>query len=237
MKKSLTIFKYDFLQFFSNIYGYIFIAIFTIIYAIAFSLKLFISNTFNLKLFFDIVHLLFLVYIPILSTNLFSKEKQNYTLETLLVMPIKKRDIVIGKFLFCLSIIILSLLPSIIHLITINSLSNNVDSGVIFCGYISLLLTGEMYCSICIFASIIISSQITSTILSFIIILFFFLLDQILVYMPLFLTPFMQYMSIIWQNNNLIKGILDTRVIIYFISAIFIFLYTSIYIFENKENY
>lgn len=236
MKKSIVITKNELLQFFSNPSGYIFIAVFALINAWFFSMPLFIKNVANLNSFFSTSHLLLIVFIPIITMNLLSKEKISGTIETILTLPVKLNDIIIGKYLAGFIIVMITLIPSIVHLLTISILGLNVDFGVIICGYISLILTAAVYCSIGIFIGALASNQITSFIFSFLLILTFFLMDNIMVFLPLNLTPFLQYLSITWQNSNLTKGVIDTRVIIYFFSLIFIFIWSAINVLKSRNK-
>ena len=234
--KAFIITKNELLQFFSSLSGYIFISVFVLIYAWFFSMPLFVSNVANLSAFFSTVQLLFMVYIPIITMNLISKEKQTGTIETMYTLPLKLSDLVLGKFLAGLAIVVISLVPSAIHYLTILWLGINVDHGIIFCGYLSLVLTAGVYCAVGIFTGTTSSNQIVAFIFSFLLIIIFYLMNSIMYFLPIRLTPFFQYISITWQNSNLIKGVIDTRVLVYFFSLIFVFLFGAVSILDSKTK-
>ncbi len=236
MNKILLITKNELLQFFSGLSAYIFLLVFTAIISWFFAMPLFVNNIAGLNSFFNTVQLLFIVFLPIITMNLLAKEKQIGTMELLYTMPLKVNEIIIGKFLSGIVIVMISLFPSIVFLLTILSIGVNVDLGIIFCGYFSLFLTSSLYCSIGVFSGVLSGNQVITFVLSFIIILFLFLLDNILFFLPIYLTPFFQYLSITWQNSNLIKGVIDSRVMVYFFSLIFGFLWLSVNILEIKRN-
>lgn len=236
MNKSLIVAKNELLQFFSGLSAYVFLIVFSLINSWFFAMPLFVKNSAQLTSFFSTTQLLFIVFIPVITMNFIAKEKQSGTMEILLTLPIKLKDIVLGKFLSGLVIILVSIFPSIVYFLTISFFGINVDYGIIFCGYLSIILTSAVYCAIGVFAGSVSANQIISFILSFLIILFLFLLENIMIFLPASLTNFFQYISITWQNNNLIKGVIDTRVLVYFISLVFIFLWSSINILESKKS-
>jgi len=236
MRKTIIIAKTELLQFFCSLSGYIFISVFVLLYAWFFVMPFFINNIANLQTFFTTTQLLFIVYIPIITMNLISREKQFGTIETLFTLPLKVSSLVIGKFLAGFIIVLFSLLPSLVHLATVILLGENIEYGVLICGYISLILTAGVYCAMGIFTGTLSSNQIVSFIFSFLLIIVFYLMDYILVYLPTALTPYLQYISITWQNANLIKGVIDTRVLVYFFSLIFIFLWVAVTIFGNRRK-
>ena len=236
MTKALIITKNELLQFFTGLSGYIFISVFALINAWFFAMPLFVRNIASLNSFFSTSQLLFIIFIPIITMNLISKEKQAGTIETMYTLPLKMHDFVIGKYLASFLIVMISLLPSVVHLFTIVLLGINVDYGIIFCGYLSLILTAGVYCGIGVFAGSITTNQIVSFVFSFLIIMVFFLMENMLMFFPMQFTPFLQYLSITWQNSNLIKGVIDTRVMVYFFSLIFVFLWSAINILESKTK-
>jgi len=236
MKKALIITQNELLQFFCSLSGYIFISVFVVIYAWFFAMPFFIDSVANLQSFFSTVQLIFMVYIPIITMNLVSREKQYGTIETMFTLPLKVSSLVVGKFLAGFIIVLISLLPSLVHLVTIILLGENLEYGVLLCGYISLILTAGVYCAMGIFTGTLSANQIVAFIFSFLLIVVFYLMDYILIYLPTILTPYLQYISITWQNTNLIKGVIDTRVLVYFFSLIFVFLWSAVAIFETRRK-
>jgi len=236
MKKALIITKNELLQFFCNLSGYIFISVFVMLYAWFFSMPFFVDNVASLSRFFATVQLIFMEYIPIITMNMISKENQYGTIETLFTLPLKVSSIIVGKFLASFIIVLISLLPSVVHFITIFLLGENLDLGVMLCGYLSLILTSAVYCAIGVFTGTFSTNQIVSFIFSFLLIILFYSMDYVIAYLPIFLTPFLQYISITWQNSNLIKGVVDTRVLVYFVSLTFLFLFWATNVFERKSK-
>ena len=81
-----------------------------------------------------------------------------------------------------------------------------------------MLLLGSAYLAIGIFASSTTENQIVAFIISFLIILVFFLLDKVLIFMPAPLVSILEYLSVDYHFNSLARGVIDSRDIIYYIS-------------------
>jgi ABC-2 type transport system permease protein len=114
-------------------------------------------------------------------------------------------------------------------------LGKNIDFGPIVCGYIGMMLLGATYSAIGIFGSSLTSNQIVSFIISFFIVFFFFILEYSLIFIPAGLAGFFQYLSVGYHFQNLARGVLDTRDLIYFISLNVIFLRLSTVVLEMRK--
>ena len=69
----------------------------------------------GLDSFFDIAPYLFIFLIPAISMRALAEEKKDGTFELLATRPLSDWDIVLGKFLACLSIVIITLSPTLIY--------------------------------------------------------------------------------------------------------------------------
>ena len=126
--------------------------------------------------------LLFLLFIPAISMRSFSEEYNTGTIEILITKPIHNHHIIISKFLSILTLIILSITPTLLYVITIYFLGEtkgNLDLAGIAGSYIGLLMISSIFTSISIFASSISKHQIVAFISAVVICAFFFTLDLI----------------------------------------------------------
>jgi len=222
-------------SYFNSPAAYIVLVIFLLLSGWFFASPLFINNQANLRTLFSIIPLLYLFFIPAITMGLLSREKNTGTMELLATLPLKDTQIVMGKFWASVSLIGVGLLLTSVHFFTIILLGTNVDIGAIFCGYIGLLFLGAVYSSIGIFASSITSNQIVSLIISFFIIFFFFVIKFFLFFVPDFLVGTFQFLSIDYHFSNIIRGVIDTRNIIYFVSLIVLFLKLAQSSLENRN--
>ena len=102
--------------------------------------------------------------------NSFSLEIENGTIETLKTKPISNLQIITGKYLAIITIVSLSILPTLSYVFTINYLSvNGIDSGGIIGSYIGLFLLSLVFTSISLFCSSISKNPLSALIISVII--------------------------------------------------------------------
>ncbi len=145
-------------------------------------------------------------------------------MELLVTMPISEGAIIVGKYLAALALLVASILPTIVYLITVAFLGD-VDPGPAIGGYLGLILMGAAYLAIGTFGSSLSDSQVIAFIVSFFITFMFFLLDKILFLLPTFLVSWVEYLSIESHFQNISRGVVDSRDLIYYLSLIGIALY------------
>ena len=199
------------------------------------------SNTFfligqsDLRSLFNIIPMVYLFFIPAITMSLIAKEKNAGTMEVLCTLPIKDYELIIGKFLSSISLILVGLIFTSIHIITLIKFGTIIDYGAIFTGYLGLFFVGAFYASIGIFASSIFDNQVVSFILAVFIVLIFFLLDKLLIFMPSFIASFLEYLSVGFHASSISRGVIDSRDIIYFLSGIGFFLFMTIQILNSRK--
>ena len=146
MRNVLTIFRREFVSYFTTPLAYVFIVIFLVM---AGMLTFFVGNFFDrgqadLQPFFAFHPWLYLVLIPALSMRLWAEERRSGTIELFLTLPIRMTEAVVGKFLaaWCFAGIALAL--TFPFWLTVNFLGHP-DNGVILASYIgSWLMAGAL---------------------------------------------------------------------------------------------
>ena len=181
----------------------------------------------SLQSFFDVAYWTLFFFIPALTMRLIAEEKNSGTLEMLLTKPVSDWQLVMGKYLSTLLLIVLSLLLTIPYYITIASIGP-VDHGAVLTGYLGLILMSAAYISIGVFTSSITNNQIVAFLLALLIGIFFHLLFSILARnFSGILGSILNYLSIDTHYNSVTRGVIDTKDIIYFASVIFTGLFCS----------
>ena len=177
----------------------------------------------NLSTFFEFSPWLILLLAPIITMGIISEEKKEKTIELLLTKPIYELELVLGKFLASLILIIITFFPTIIYVFCIQELSSNdIDTGQIFSGYIGLILISSCFISIGIFFSSLTNKQLVAFILSFSTILFFLLGITLIQKMTSF--DFLSVLNFNDRFEGFQKGIIDLKDVIFFISISLMFL-------------
>lgn len=235
MRNIKAIFKKELYSFFTSPMAYIFLVVFSLVNGYFFTNTFFLYDQSNMRSLFSIVPLVYLFFIPAVSMGLLSREKGLGTIEILSTLPIHDYELVIGKYLAAFALIVTALSTSIIHYITLSFVGTNIDHGAVISGYLGLALMGGVYAAIGIFSSSITDNQVVAFIIGIAIVIAFFLMDQLLVFVPSFMSTFIQYLSTGFHLSNISRGVIDTRNLIYFASMISFFLYVTTQIVSSRK--
>jgi ABC-2 type transport system permease protein len=224
----------EFRSYFDSPVAYVVITLFLLIAGWQFSTALFLNNSADLRNLFSIIRFILLFFIPAISMRLISEEKRLGTIELLMTLPIKDWQLVLGKFVAAYLMIIITLLLTLIHFITITSLGEP-DIGAVFAGYIGLVLTVGVYLSIGIFTSALSHNQIVAFIISFVIIFVLFLIDKVIFFFPGYIASILEFLSTDYHFNNISRGVIDSRNLIYYLSIMFLFLFLTVQSLESRK--
>jgi ABC-2 type transport system permease protein len=234
MHQVLVLAKKEFRSYFDSPVAYVVITLFLLIAGWQFSSSLFLNNSADLRTLFSIVRFILLFFIPALSMRLISEEKRLGTIEILMTLPIKDWQLVVGKFLAAYLLVIITILLTLIHYITVASLGEP-DFGATVGGYLGLILVVGVYLSIGIFTSSLTQNQIVAFIVSFVIIFFFFILDKIIFFFPGFIATLFEYLSTDYHFNSVARGVIDSRNLMYYFSMMFLFLFLAVQTLESRK--
>jgi ABC-2 type transport system permease protein len=188
---------------------------------------IFFNKQATLDPFFSIAYWTLFFFIPALTMRLLSEENRLGTIELLLTKPVSNWQVVMGKYLASLLLIIVALLLTLPYVVTISSIGN-LDLGGAFSGYLALVLFSSMYIAIGLFTSSISNNQIVSYLLALFIGIFFQLIFGLLgSNLQGFTGHTIDYLSTSSHFDSMIRGVVDSRDLIYFLGISFISLVLS----------
>ena len=232
----ISIAKKEFHQFFSSLTGYITIILFLVVNA----LYLFVlkdSNIFDfgyatLSSFFDLAPWVFIFLIPALSMRSFADEFKTGTFETLQTRPLTNWQIVSGKYLAILGVVIIALIPTFLYVITVHSLSStgDIDGGAMSGSYIGLFLLAAVFAAISTWCSSLTSNAVISFLLSAFACLILYFGFGAISKLPVFTGNadyYIEMLGIDFHYQSISRGVVDSRDVIYFFSIIFLFLFAT----------
>jgi ABC-2 type transport system permease protein len=232
----LSIAKKELHQFFSSLTGYITIILFLLVNA----LYLFVlkdSNIFDfgyatLINFFELAPWVFIFLIPALAMRSFSDEFKSGTFETLQTRPLTRWQIVWGKYLSIIVVLLIALLPTLLYVFTIHSLSSTggIDGGGITGSYIGLCLLAAVFAAISIWCSSLTSNSVIAFLVSAFACLILYFGFGAISKLPVFsgnADYYIEMLGIDFHYQSISRGVIDTRDIIYFFSIIFLFLFAT----------
>jgi len=230
----IALYKKEISVFFSSIIGYLIIGLFLLINSLILwhdisDINILDNAYANMDSLFSIAPLIFLVFIPAVSMRVFAEEFNTGTIETLMTKPITAFNIVFAKYLAVLSLILISIIPTIIYVVSIYFLGEiigNLDLASIVGSYIGLILLSSIFSAISVYASSLSSNQIVAFILAIIICSFFYFGLDLLSQVPLLLSVdlIIQKIGISFHYNMLSKGLIKLSDFVYFISVSLLFI-------------
>ena len=232
-----SICKKELNQFFSNLTGYIAIIIFLLINAV-FLFMLPDSSIFefgyaSLDKFFELAPWIFMFLVPAITMRSLSDEFKAGTFEILKTKPLSSWQITLGKYFSILIVLLLAILPTIIYIITIKTLSaqGGIDSGGILGSYIGLFLLAAVFAAIGLCCSGFTNNAVVAFLISAFSCLILYFGFNALSRLPFFENGFDYYVEMLgidFHYHSISRGVLDSRDLIYFISIIFIFLLITV---------
>lgn len=229
-----SIYKKEVKSYFNSPVAYIVITVFLLISGWFFSTNFFLMGQATVRTALTIIPLIFIFFAPAITMRTIAEEKKSGTIELLVTMPTRDSEIVMGKFFAALTLLAIAVLFTLAYVLTA-SLLGNLDEGPTIGGYLGLLLVGAVYLGIGIFASSTTENQIVAFIIGWAIIFVFFMLDKILIFVPAPLTSLLEYLSVDYHFNNIARGVIDTRDIIYYVSLTAFALVLAIRSLESRK--
>lgn len=218
------IFKKELKDYFTSPIAYIVITIFLLVTGWFFFMTFFLNNQASLRNFYGLLPFTFAFVIPAITMRLFSEELSIGSYEVLMTMPVTFTQIILGKFLAGTAFVAAMLAPTLLYPITI-SFVGQMDIGPLFGGYIGAVLLGAAYTAVGLFASSLSRNQIVAFIIGLLVCFFLSLVDKMLFFFPGTIARIIGYVGADYHFQNIAKGIVDSRDILYFASVIFLGLY------------
>jgi ABC-2 type transport system permease protein len=234
MRQVLPIFRREFQSYFVSPIAYIVISIFLIVTGWFFFSTFFLFNQASVRNFFTLLPLIFAFVIPAVTMRLVSEELNVGTYEILLTLPVTFREVVLGKFLAATAFVAAMLIPTLAYPVTVAFLGD-LDWGPVMGGYLGAILLGASFSAVGLFASSLTRNQIVAFIIGMAICFSLVLIDKILFFLPSVFVGVFEYLGADSHFENVSKGILDSRDILYFLSLTFVSLYAAHLVMEEKS--
>ena len=225
--------KKDWQQFFSSLTGYIALVVFLLINGLF--LFVFPDTSIldfgyaSLGSFFNLAPWILLFLVPTITMRSFADEYKSGTFELLKTLPISPFQIVGGKFLGALIIVMAALLPTIIYAISIQQLSitGGIDIGATIGSYLGLILLGSVFTAVGICASSFTNNTVVAFIAGAFVCFILYNGFDAVSKIPVFssgLDYYLEMLGINFHYRSISRGIIDSRDLIYFAGIIGLFL-------------
>ena len=234
MQQVIHIMGKELKDFFISPIAYIVIAVFLLVTGWLFFSTFFVFNQADLRNFFNLLPMTFAFVVPAITMRLFAEELNTGSYETLLTLPVTFRDIILGKFLAGVIFVGAILVPTVAYPLFIAGMGE-LDWGPVVGGYAGALMLGAAFTAIGLFASALTRNQIIAFILGVLICFVLTVIDRMLFFFPAPILNVVNYLGASSHFQNVAKGIVDSRDVLYFLSLAFLGLYATHLAMQEKE--
>jgi ABC-2 type transport system permease protein len=224
--------KKELRQFFSSLTGYIAIIVFLLVNGLM--LFVFENNIFDfgyatLDRFFQLSPWILLLLIPAITMRSFADEFKGGTYEILQTRPLSRSQVIAGKYFGSLIVVLIALLPTIIYIFSIQTLSSNegIDAGATTGSYIGLVFLASVFTAVGICSSSFTNNSVVAFIVSLIgcaLLYYGFNAISRLSGLSGGADYYVEMAGIDFHYRSISRGVIDTRDVIYFITIIILFL-------------
>jgi ABC-2 type transport system permease protein len=166
------------------------------------------------------------ILVPMITMRAYAEEKKGGTYELLLTSPLRTGEIVLGKFLasflfVCLMIGLTGIYPAILLAF------GNPELGVIAAGYLGLLLLATAFVTVGLLTSSFTENQIIAAVSGLVATLLLYVIGWPADTAGNVLGPLLRYLSVTEHFAEMVKGLIDTRDLVYFASLIALALFLT----------
>jgi ABC-2 type transport system permease protein len=188
---------------------------------------------------FNTAPYLFMFLIPAITMRSLAEERKEGTFELLLTRPLTDWQIVLGKYLAAVIIVLFALVPTLVYYYSVYTLGTpqgNIDTGGVIGSYIGLFLLGAGFAAIGLFASSITKNQIIAfTIAVFLCFFVYSGFDSLSGLLSL-QNLSLQNLGITEHYQSVSRGVLDTRDLAYFIMLAGLFIWLTLVVLLKQRQ-
>ncbi len=189
-----------------------------------------------LRPLFANLSVILLLVMPLVTMRLFAEERRSGTIELLLTYPVRDGAVLIGKYLAALTLYATMIAATLAYpAIVVGIAGASVEWGPLLTGYIGLLLMGGMFLAVGLFASSLTENQIVAAIVTFGVLLIFWIIGWTAEFATGTLGAVLTHLSILEHNDTFAKGVLDTKDIIYYLNFTALALFLTLRSLESRR--
>jgi len=191
--------------------------------------SMFAAGVASLRPLFDLLPILFAVFIPAVTMRSLAEERRGRTLDWLMAQPVSEIDVVAGKFLGNWLFVLLTLAGTVPMAIGV-LLASDADIGIVVSQYVGAMLLAGQLVAVGLWASSVTRNQITAFIIASVISFTLFLIGLPIVQigLPPLLSGALARLSVVSHFENVARGVIDLRDVLYFVSAAAVFLVLAV---------
>jgi ABC-2 type transport system permease protein len=183
----------------------------------------------SLRPIFDLLPVLFAVFIPAATMRTLAEERRSKTLDWLRAQPVSETEVVVGKFLGDWAFVLLALagtVPTAIGVLLVST----ADPGIVLAQYLGAAFLAAQLTAVGVWASSFTRNQITAFIVAAAVSFTLFLIGLPIVQigLPPSTAGVLARLSVLGHFENVARGVVDLRDVLYFGSTTGLFLMLAV---------
>lgn len=213
---------------------YVIFVLFLVLMGWFYASPLFSIGQSSLDTFLKPLPLILTFLIPALTMRSFAEEFKGGTMEYLSTLPLRDYEIVIGKYVAVMGLLIILLAFTLAYPLTL-LLVGRPDPGQLIGGYIAAFSLGALFAAIGLWASSLTRNQVVAFIIGFFVCFILYLVDRAADFMPGILSETLRWASVNTHYDAFSRGVLDSRDVLYWASGIVFFLMAALSVVHSKR--
>ena len=176
----------------------------------------------------------FILLAPVLTMRLLAEEQKLGTMELLLTAPVRDWEVVLGKYLASVVLLIATLAMTLYYVLMIYAFGEP-DSGPVMATYLGMILYGAAALAIGMLASSLTNNQIVAAVLGIGSLSVLTFIDLLGLRLEGVAVDIVQRISIQSHFDDFARGVVDTSNVVYYLSMIAVFLFLSVRAIETRR--
>jgi len=161
--------------------------------------------------------MLLVILAPAVTMRLIAEERKSKSIELLTTMPVTDTEVILGKFLGAWALILSALAVTLVYAVSVTFIGP-LDWGPVVAGYLGLALFAAALLAVGLLASTVTDNQIIAFIFGFIVCAVLYFVYWLQFFVPVGLAPMVEYLSVSFHLDNMARGVIDTRDLLYYVS-------------------
>ena len=166
------------------------------------------------------------ILVPVITMRSLAEEKKTGTYELLLTSPLRISEIVLGKFLGSFVFVLLMVALTAVYPVILLAYGNP-ETGVILAGYLGLLLLATAFVAVGLLTSSLTENQIIAAVSCLVALLLLYIIAWPAENAGETIGAMLRYVSLTEHFAQMVKGIIDSKDLVYFVSVIVLALFLT----------
>lgn len=241
MSPMMTIAKREFRSYFDSPLAYVVMCLTFLLLGLA----IFLYGGFwqidraSLRLLFEFTPVgLSILVVPVVTMRLIAEERRSGTLEMLITLPVNDSDVILGKYLGALGLVLSLVVATAIYPIAMFWHPWNLgplDSGPIWAGYVGLVLFSAAAVAIGLLVSTVTESQAVAFFVTFFVLLVLWFAEAAAMRMSGDLANTLNFVCFQSRLEGFTRGLIDSRDVIFFLSVTVVSLVVAFRALERRK--